>query len=338
VLANYEKSGVNFLKSNSFVIRKNQLAIVLAWLMLIVVLLWILPSGFRGDVGPDSHTYRVIYEQGASDSGYFYFSEKYGFEPGFSAFIVALKKVNVSYEGLQLIVSIFSMLSVLFVFKKVKPINFVIFILLYFCFIYYQLQWSVIRNNMAFWLFCVSLTFFRNLNFSALISSVFHYSFFITFFRFRLIYFVLGAIPILFLIYFYIEKYSALNSELLYSFFWGGWFRLAYHLFLALTLLYLLCFSRLSIKYIRIHEPAVVFFIFVFSVGMLFPLGWRLVAVAIPFLLLVDFKFITIRRLIAFVIVSILVFIQKSYYFTMAEIESGDYPVVKFLYDFYFGF
>ncbi|MGP4846106.1 EpsG family protein [Marinobacter sp. 1Y8] len=335
-LVNHERSGVSLLKGNSFLIRKSQLAIVLAWLMLIVVLLWILPSGFRGDVGPDSHTYRVIYEQGASDSGYLYFSKKYGFEPGFSVFIVAVKKIGVSYEGLQLIVAVFSMLSVLFVFKKVKPVNFVVFVFLYLCFVYYQLQWSVIRNSVAFWLFCVSLMFFRNLNFSSLISSFFHYSFFLTFFRFRLVYFIVGAIPVSVLMYFYVEKYSSLSLELLYSFFLGGWSRLAYHFFLTLTLLYLLCFSRLSIKYIREHEPAVAFFILVFSAGMLFPLGWRLVAVAIPFLLLVDFKFITIRRFMLFFLMSIIIFIQKSYYFTMAELGSGDYPVLNFLYDFYF--
>jgi len=283
-----------------------------------------------------------MYEQAEMNLSYLHFSGAYGFEPASSIFMAAIKRLGFSYEGLQLILSILSVFALLVIFLKVKPINFVIFTLMYLCFAYYQFQWSVIRNNMAFWTFSVSYVLFQRVNISALASSIFHYSFALSFLRVRAAYFAFGGVCVLFLLLWYILKYRTLSHNLLYSFFFGGWGRLLYHLFLALLFLKLLgflnlnlsCMSGLSCKLKR--EPIIMLFVAIFFVGMLFPLGWRLVAVAIPFLLLVDFSFMSMRRFIMYFLFSVIIFFQKSYSFFVSESLSHDYPVISFLRDFYF--
>lgn len=323
------------MKIKPLIIDKWQIEVILAWLLLFIVILLIFPSGFRGDVGPDSHTYRVMYEQAADEKDLLYFQDEYGFEPAASAIFSVANRLGISYEGLQLGGAFFSLFGLFCVFLKVKPINFVVFTCLYLCFCYYQLQWSVIRNNMAFWIFAATYAIFKRTSISGFASFIFHYSFFLAVFRVRLIYVILGSVCAPFLLYFYVIKYSGLSSELSYSFFFGGWGRLAYHILLALAFMYILGLLRLTRDGIVGRGSEAIFFTVFFFIGMMFPLGWRLVAVATPFLLFVDFKFISICRLIAFFLLSVVTFAQKSYSFTMVESLTAEYPVTRFLYEFY---
>jgi hypothetical protein len=318
------------------IINKGNITNFLAWLLFFILIFLVLPSGFRGDVGPDSYTYRIIYnsiQASIFDTGLW---NVYGFEPGSILVFSSFKGFGFSYEALQLALSLYSCIVVCCIFARVKSINFLIFSLFYLCFSYYQIQWSVIRNLLAFWTFCFMFVFWSRGWISAFIAGSFHYSFLTALFKPRLKYFAFGAVFLFLLLYFYIKKYSGLDYNFLYEFFWGGWARFLYHLSLIVLILWLLGFLSLR-RHIKndydIHEKI---FIFLFVFGMLFPLGWRLVAVATPFLLFFDFDRLKLKKIILLTVLMFFLFLQKSYSFYVAEYNRADITVFEFLVDFYF--
>lgn len=318
-----------------FVITKSKLSSILSWLLFLISVLMIYPSGFRGDVGSDSSIYRIIYESAGSEESYFFFMTNYGFEPASSAVMSVFKKLGAHYEGVQFFVMLFSLLSMSVVFFRTNPVNFLVFIALYLCFGYYQLQWSVIRHCLAFWLLCLLLIFFGRAFLAGILSSLFHYSFLVSLLRIKIFWLFLLAPLFLGVLNFYVEKYKVLDYFLLYEFFWGGWPRLVYHLLVFFIIMGLLGFFDRGVWRRLENDRFAIVFVILFFLGLMFPLGWRLVVIALPFLLSVNFGTIGIRRLTVFVIFSFVLFLQKSYSYTVSELSAGDYSVLAFLKDFY---
>jgi hypothetical protein len=309
-------------------LKKQRFAKLMSVVLFLLAVCLIVPSGFRGDVGPDSATYRVIYDSINVDIKKDLFNK---FEPGFSFVMFASKLVGFDYADFQILVTLLSLVSLLFVFRKTSSVNFVLFICLYFDFVYFQLQWSVIRNCIAFWIFSVLIVFFKNSKLPGLCASLFHFSFLLSLTNIRLRNFLMLILLFFALFGYYYWKYSFLNTDLLLSFFWGGPFRLFYHLGLLVVFLYFLGFFRHRLlTYIK-QDPKISLFLVLFIAGFTFPLGWRLIAIAIPLLLLVDFSHLSIKKLIGFCAFSLLVFVQKTSSFTLNEIATGDYPVLFFL-------
>jgi len=334
-----DNNGCN-LKS-VYLIKKNNLIGIFSWLILAATILLILPSGFRGDIGPDSETYRIMYDQAEVSQGYLYFSDQYGFEPASSSIMMLMKRSSASYEDVQFAIAFFSIVCLLLVFFNSSSINFIIFSLIYLTFCYYQLQWSVIRNCLAFWIFSAAYVFFRKTVIAGVASGLFHYSFFISLFRIKIFYLLLGMGGFPFLLFYYVSKYGAIEDvDMLLSIFWGGWGRFTYHLVVGIILLFLMGLwgvkfkKNIFVAHSRREEHKLTFILLFFS-GMLFPLGWRFIAVSIPFILGLNFQSLSLRRV--FILISFLgfLFIQKSYSFAVTEISKGMDPVIFFIRDFY---
>ena len=311
---------------------------LVAIVLLSVCIALIFPSGFRGEMGADTITYRGNYEATTSEDPFLHFFSIYNYEPGTSVFLMSLKKIGLNTDEALGFLMFFSMSCLIYIFFKAIYINFIVFSLLYLDFLYYQLQWSTLRNLLGFWIFSVLLVNSRNTIFTAFAASSFHYSFLVGLIK---PYAHLNLISLsfsIFIVYYFIDKYSSLSYEILYEFFWGGWVRFIYNIFSAGLILFLMGFLNSKMIPKIKEQPQLLLFGITFLLASVFPLGWRVMAVFIPFLLISDLQYIPKRNLYFLTIFCCILFLLKSISFTQNQLVYGEESIVGYLLEYYFSF
>lgn len=264
----------------------------------------ILISGFRVNHGADTETYRNFYQYIGSKNSENFLDDNI-FEYGFVFLVFLFNLLTIEFDSFLIIVALFSFISMFVTYINVKTSTFIIFCLLYLSFIYWQLQWSVLRQAISFWVLVLSFIFFKKRIILALMSSTFHISSIFSLLIYKKYKFFL--IPSLFAIlisvsYFFI-KYLALDLEV-FKIFFGDSNRWLIGLLIYITL-YLLIYKRWNFNGAKIISIAV-------AIAVIIPIGWRVLAVILPVLLLNNNRDINFRLpMHAFLL--FIIFLMKSY-------------------------
>ncbi|WP_425317285.1 EpsG family protein [Stutzerimonas chloritidismutans] len=322
----------------------------LSLMLLFCCFVLILFSAFRGDVGSDSVTYRQFYEaikpgEYLEDFFLLKLNLHYRFEPFFLLFFDLFSLVEADFFVVQYAVAFVSLFGLLLFFFKARTVNFIIFSLLYLSFIQWQLQWSVMRQCLAFWIITYGVTLFRRNPF-LFFAPGFHYSAILAvFIKFPRCFVFLIPVGIFFIIGM-VARYSQLNTDAFSSYFFGGWLRFLFGMFGFSMMAYLLRFDKLihgssgSSGSALSALPALSALLFSASlfITLIFPLGWRLLAVTLPFVIFIDFSGIGKRRLFLFYLFCFILIVYKGISHANNMLEAGMTPELVFIFECIFDF
>lgn len=295
-------------------------------------------SAYRGDVGSDSAIYRQFYEQlipGEYLGEIFSFESitDYRFEPLFLYVLDAFSLAGFSFELIQISVAGFSGLALWIFYVKCPPRTFIVFSLLYLAFIYWQLQWSVIRQCLAFWTLVAGVAISRSSFVPFMLASGFHVSALLAaLMRFPRIILFLAPAGLLLVVGVF-TRYAELPADLLYAFFFGGSQRFLLGVAVFFVLAY--CLRLWTVRFPSLLGR-IPFFVFIAAlfVSLVVPLGWRLLAVTLPLVIYSNFEDISDRRLVMFVCFSLALFAYKTVSHMENMLVSGMEPEVVFIQSF----
>lgn len=311
---------------------------ILALLLFLICVVMIVPSGFRGDVGPDSRIYRIIFDN-VVESG----SADYGVASRdilFRLLLIQFERLKWSYESFQFFGMAFSLFVLALAYLKSESRSFVVFASFYLAFIYYQAQWSTIRFMYAFWALSFIFLMSKKVSSGFLVSSLFHASFILGFFVSWLrkipaaLSLLLGAcVGLVMYLTVYLKHYGA--TSLIDEYVFGGPVRFLIHLLYLIIILKILspiAYRRLLFS--RSKAPVLIFMTML-PLGLMMPIGWRVLAIFTPLLLIADLRYVRLQRAILCVFLLIFIFIQKTVSFHLRE--GGEETVFIFIINFYAG-
>jgi hypothetical protein len=205
-------------------------------------------------------------------------------DPGIVFIFHSIKYFFNSFNLVILFQSIFSIVCFIFISSKVKSVNLIYFSLFYIVFLHLEIQWSTLRQCLSFWIVSAIISARSSYLKASIVGFMFHSSsllYLITEYiklkRFFNFYIVISFLIPIAIIFNYVSNYLMLPSEILISFFIGSEIRFISSIIL-IYIFYLLFFRDL-LKNNPLYNR---FYLALFIIGLATPIGWRLIALALP--------------------------------------------------------